>query len=228
HRYGGAPARDGSGGVAQDPHYNNEKGGNNLTNERYERILEQDNDSLVLDLSNKIDALKSLTTGIGEEVRSQNKFLDGMQENFAGASDLLGGAMKRLQVVAAKGGGLMCYLMLFVLFVMLVMRSDQSDGYRHGGIACALQSGTGPGNCETVGQPFSSTAVVVFTSDGVGMVRHQDDIHSIVKEFELGVTSRCHGYPGVFSNYPMTRMERESRKILQLGEIWVPIDSGCQ
>eukprot|EP01134_Creolimax_fragrantissima_P006440 CFRG6440T1 len=120
HRYGGG-ASSVSGGYGQDPDYNNDKDSTGLGKERYDRMMEQDNDSLVLDLSNKIGALKSLTTGIGEEVRAQNSFLDEMQDSFAGAGDLLGGAMKKLQQVAAKGGGLMCYLMLFVLFVMGVM-----------------------------------------------------------------------------------------------------------
>lgn len=42
-------------------------------------------------------------------------------DDFGRSGGLLSGAMKRLKVISAKGGGQMCYLMMFSCFVMLVL-----------------------------------------------------------------------------------------------------------
>eukprot|EP00123_Amoebidium_parasiticum_P012244 comp21218_c0_seq1/m.28857 comp21218_c0_seq1/g.28857 ORF comp21218_c0_seq1/g.28857 comp21218_c0_seq1/m.28857 type:complete len:120 (-) comp21218_c0_seq1:377-736(-) len=88
--------------------------------ERQQRSHEQDNDSLILDLHNKVGMLKNLSHGIGDEVRAQNRFLDDMHDDFDKSNNLLTSSMRRLKTLAAKGGGNFCYLSLFCIFVFFV------------------------------------------------------------------------------------------------------------
>ncbi|XP_072015177.1 BET1 homolog [Amphiura filiformis] len=84
--------------------------------------LEEENEHLAAGLSSKVQALKSLTIDIGEEVRTQNKELNRMDDDFDASGGLLASTMSRVQRMARSGSHrYICYLMLFAMFVFFVI-----------------------------------------------------------------------------------------------------------
>uniref|UniRef100_A0A915B657 BET1 homolog n=1 Tax=Parascaris univalens TaxID=6257 RepID=A0A915B657_PARUN len=85
-------------------------------------FMERQNDSLVEQLSGKVATLKKITIAIGDDVREQNRLLSEMDSDFDRSKGMLGATMGRLARVAKAGGkNLLCYLVLFSLFVFLVI-----------------------------------------------------------------------------------------------------------
>lgn len=85
-------------------------------------FMERQNDSLVDQLSGKVAALKKITIAIGDDVRDQNRLLNEMDSDFDASKSLLGSTMRKLNVVAKAGGkNMLCYLILFSLFVFFVI-----------------------------------------------------------------------------------------------------------
>ena len=96
--------------------------GHNMNDIKNSEIMERENDQLINSLSSKVSALKSLTIDIGNEVKEQNKYLDGMDNDFDFGSGMLGSTMKRLQVMAAKSNKrFTLYLVLFSFSVFLLI-----------------------------------------------------------------------------------------------------------
>ncbi|CAD6195109.1 unnamed protein product [Caenorhabditis auriculariae] len=84
--------------------------------------LERHNDDLVDGLSSKVAALKRVTIAIGEDVREQNRLLSDMDGDFDSSKSLLQTTMRRLGIVSKAGGkNMLCYLILFALFVFFVV-----------------------------------------------------------------------------------------------------------
>ncbi|CAB3409755.1 unnamed protein product [Caenorhabditis bovis] len=87
-----------------------------------ENYLERHNDNLIDGLSSKVAALKRVTIAIGDDVREQNRLLSDMDNDFDSSKGLLQSTMRRLGIVSKAGGkNLMCYLILFSLFVFFVI-----------------------------------------------------------------------------------------------------------
>eukprot|EP00741_Cyanophora_paradoxa_P002337 tig00000600_g2267.t1 len=87
-----------------------------------EELLEQQNDSQIEELGSKVALLKNLTIDIGNEVKSQNKMLDTMDSDFVGVGGMLKNTMTKLNDMVKKGGSKhMCYLMLFVVGVIVFL-----------------------------------------------------------------------------------------------------------
>ncbi|VDK50638.1 unnamed protein product [Anisakis simplex] len=85
-------------------------------------FMERQNDSLVDQLTGKVAALKKITIAIGDDVREQNRLLNEMDSDFDASRGLLGTTMGKLGRVAKAGGkNLLCYLVLFSLFVFLLI-----------------------------------------------------------------------------------------------------------
>ncbi|VDD93636.1 unnamed protein product [Enterobius vermicularis] len=85
-------------------------------------FMERQNDDLVEKLSSKVAALKKITIAIGDDVRDQNRLLNEVDSEFDASKSLLGSTMKRLGIVARSGGGsMLCYLVLFSLFVFFII-----------------------------------------------------------------------------------------------------------
>ncbi|MFH4975326.1 hypothetical protein AB6A40_002035 [Gnathostoma spinigerum] len=85
-------------------------------------FMERQNDSLVNQLSGKVATLKKITIAIGDDVREQNRLLNEMDSDFDASRGLLGTTMRKLGVVAKAGGkNMLCYLILFSLFVFLII-----------------------------------------------------------------------------------------------------------
>jgi len=88
----------------------------------YEEIMQHENDAQIGMLLGKVSQLKEYTIQIGNQVRDDNKMLDGLDNDFDSAGSLLSGTMKRLgTMVNSKDSRHMLYLALFVVFVFMVM-----------------------------------------------------------------------------------------------------------
>ncbi|OXB67480.1 UNVERIFIED_CONTAM: hypothetical protein H355_001216, partial [Colinus virginianus] len=62
-----------------------------------------------------------LSIEIGTEVKNQNKLLSEMDNDFDSATGLLGATMGRLRMLSrGSQTKLLCYMMLFALFVFFV------------------------------------------------------------------------------------------------------------
>uniref|UniRef100_A0A8R1DF03 BET1 homolog n=1 Tax=Caenorhabditis japonica TaxID=281687 RepID=A0A8R1DF03_CAEJA len=84
--------------------------------------FEKHNDELVDGLSSKVAALKRVTIAIGDDVREQNRLLNDMDTEFDSSKGLLQTTMRRLGIVSQAGGkNMLCYLILFALFVFFVV-----------------------------------------------------------------------------------------------------------
>jgi len=85
------------------------------------QMLEDENDQMVDSLSNKVQALKSLSIDIGNEVKYQNTMLGEMDGEFDSTGSFLSGTMNRLTALTKKGHHKnLCYVLLFCFFVMMV------------------------------------------------------------------------------------------------------------
>lgn len=93
----------------------------NMAQRTDHEMLEEENDKMVDHLSSKVQALKSLTIDIGNEVKYQNKMLKEMDTDFDSGGSLLSSTMNRLTALTKKGHHrVMLYLIVFCLLVFFV------------------------------------------------------------------------------------------------------------
>ncbi|KAL1412427.1 protein transport protein bet1 [Vanrija albida] len=93
-------------------------GGAGYTRTAYE--LEQHNDDRLGGLLGKVDILKNLTVGIGNEVRDGNLELAGMNDTFGSTGNLLSGTWKRMTKMAKRQGSNWCWFMGFLFIVLWI------------------------------------------------------------------------------------------------------------
>ncbi|CAM9363180.1 unnamed protein product [Pylaiella littoralis] len=85
-------------------------------------IMEMQNNAHIDDLSDQVSRLKHLTIDIGQEVRSQNDLISGMEGQMFDARGLLGGTLRRINTMMTQGGSRhMCYLVAFIVFTFMVI-----------------------------------------------------------------------------------------------------------
>ncbi|ESO90284.1 hypothetical protein LOTGIDRAFT_217988 [Lottia gigantea] len=85
------------------------------------QMLDDESQKIEDQLSSKVSTLRSLTIDIGNEVRSQNKMLLDMDNDFDKSGGLLSSSMSRLKAIAKAGGHkFICYILMFALFVFFV------------------------------------------------------------------------------------------------------------
>eukprot|EP00903_Cladosiphon_okamuranus_P011059 g10440.t1 len=85
-------------------------------------IMEMQNNAHIDDLSDQVSRLKHLTIDIGQEVRSQNDLISGMEGQMFDARGLLGGTLRRINTMMAQGGSRhMCYLVAFIVFTFMAI-----------------------------------------------------------------------------------------------------------
>ena len=115
---------------SNDDMYNNLESGRGRSNnnggmsshEANASIMEQQNNDRINELSDQVSRLKGLTLDIGNEVQEQNNLLDGMGDNFGNVGEMLAGSLQRMGVMMERGGAKhMCYLVAFVVFVMVFL-----------------------------------------------------------------------------------------------------------
>ncbi|XP_065844532.1 BET1 homolog [Oscarella lobularis] len=86
-----------------------------------EEMVEHENDRMVEEMTHKVTALKSLTIDIGDEVRSQNKFLKNMNDDFDKTGGFLASTYKRVKKLGREGHHRwICYMFLFVVAVFVI------------------------------------------------------------------------------------------------------------
>ena len=97
-------------------------GGLSSSHEANASIMEQQNNDRISELSEQVARLKGLTIDIGNEVREQNSLLDNMGDGFTNVGDMLTVSLARMGIMLDRGGAKhMCYLVGFVVFVMVVL-----------------------------------------------------------------------------------------------------------
>ncbi|PKI84815.1 hypothetical protein MVES_001198 [Malassezia vespertilionis] len=82
--------------------------------------LEEQNDSRLDALSERIKLLRDISTGIGNEVRESTSEMNSLNDVFSNASALLGNTFTRMNAMARRQRGWFCNMMLFLLFVIWV------------------------------------------------------------------------------------------------------------
>eukprot|EP00037_Helgoeca_nana_P001171 m.25521 g.25521 ORF g.25521 m.25521 type:complete len:119 (+) comp11520_c0_seq1:1466-1822(+) len=87
-----------------------------------EAFMEQENNSLHMQLLAQTKAMKEIAIDIGDEVKVHNSLLDGLQADMLSAEGLLGGTVNRLsKVTGLKSNSVLCYLVGFCVFVFILM-----------------------------------------------------------------------------------------------------------
>jgi len=90
------------------------------SDEQTEEQLERENEDELELLRDKVAAIKAVAIDIQDEVKTHNKLLDRMGEQFTTASSSLKSTMTRMQTMMQHGGSKhMCLLALFVFGVFL-------------------------------------------------------------------------------------------------------------
>ena len=98
------------------------RGGGMSSHDANANIMEQQNNDRISELSDQVARLKGLTIDIGNEVQEQNSLLDNMGDGFTNVGDMLTGSLQRMGVMLERGGAKhMCYLVCFVVFVMVFL-----------------------------------------------------------------------------------------------------------
>lgn len=101
---------------------NNGNSNNGAHVEQARNLLEEQNDERIDLLSSQISSLKQITLDIQGEVVSQNRYLDGMGEDFDRTGGLLGGTLSKISTMMNQGGSHhMCLLIVFVVFIFLFL-----------------------------------------------------------------------------------------------------------
>jgi|UniRef100_A0A7S4GIY5 blocked-early-in-transport protein 1 len=90
--------------------------------EQTEEQLERENEDELENLRDKVATIKSIALDIQDEVKSHNRLLDKMGDQFSTATASLKGTMGRLNAMMAHGGSKhMCFLALFVFMVFIAL-----------------------------------------------------------------------------------------------------------
>ena len=87
---------------------------------------EEQNDYEIDQIRSKVSTLKSLTLDMGEEIKSQNKFISSMDNDFDSAWGSLSNSMAKVKKLATAGHNCWFFLYLigfsfFVFFVLYIM-----------------------------------------------------------------------------------------------------------
>jgi hypothetical protein len=94
----------------------------NIANEESQAMMESQNDAQLENLRGKLSTLKGLSMDIQREVQSQNSFLDNMGLDMSNTNNMLSQTMGQLNNMISKGGGgHMCTLICFSLFVFFCL-----------------------------------------------------------------------------------------------------------
>ncbi|XP_058973309.2 BET1-like protein [Pocillopora verrucosa] len=88
-----------------------------------DEMLETENNRMVDDLAAKVSRLKGIAIDIENESKQQNKYLDGMGDDFGSSSSLLSGSAARLSQMVSAGRSnrkIMCYLIAGLVGVFFI------------------------------------------------------------------------------------------------------------
>ncbi|OQR92155.1 hypothetical protein THRCLA_22409 [Thraustotheca clavata] len=95
---------------------------NSATQEQTQRLMEDQNDEKIDQLSIQIGTLKDLTRTINNQVNEDNKYLGDMGRDFENTESLMGGTLKKMGTMLEQGSAKhMCILIAFVVIVFVLM-----------------------------------------------------------------------------------------------------------
>lgn len=84
--------------------------------------IENENDEMTEDLRQKIHTLKSLSIDIGNEVKSQDRLLRDMDDDFEKTGGFLGHTISRvMRLSRGRHNYYICYLLIFVIFIFFIL-----------------------------------------------------------------------------------------------------------
>jgi len=87
-----------------------------------QEAIEASNEEKVGNLKGQVNEMRHIAININEEVRSQNEYLDGMNNQFEHAGDLLNNSLRALQQLSNGAGGLnLCIMIVFAFFFLLAV-----------------------------------------------------------------------------------------------------------
>lgn len=90
--------------------------------ETNKNLLEDENDAKWAELGEKVSLLKELGLEINQEVKSQNRLLDGMSDSFGTAASLFTNTIAKLGNMLTSGSSNhMYYLIAFVVIIFIVL-----------------------------------------------------------------------------------------------------------
>ncbi|KAK8794666.1 hypothetical protein WA158_001647 [Blastocystis sp. Blastoise] len=90
--------------------------------EKNKTFLEQENEERLGDLHSKMSSLRELAIDINTEVKTQNKYLDEMNQDMNKTQGLLGNTIGKIGELMKSGdGNYMCLLIVFIVIVFLVV-----------------------------------------------------------------------------------------------------------
>ncbi|KIY69635.1 hypothetical protein CYLTODRAFT_436018 [Cylindrobasidium torrendii FP15055 ss-10] len=84
---------------------------------RYVDDLEEQNDDALEGLSAKVNLLKNLTTGIGNEIKQGAVELAHMNDAFEETGGILSGTFRRMNTMASRQG---CRWLWYIIFLVMV------------------------------------------------------------------------------------------------------------
>ena len=87
-------------------------------------LLERQNNQLQDRLANTVSNLREISIGFRDDVRRDNRYLDGVSDDFSSAQGLLGGTVKRVNWMIRSGGSnskLMFYTIIAILVVFFTL-----------------------------------------------------------------------------------------------------------
>lgn len=94
----------------------------NFNSNQSANAYEAYNDDEIDEVRSKVNVLKSLTLDMGEEIKSQNKLLSSMDNDFDSVWGRLSSSMTRVKKLASAGHNcLYLYLLAFALFVFFII-----------------------------------------------------------------------------------------------------------
>lgn len=87
-----------------------------------EEMLEAQNDEKVEHLGRKVERIREISIGIGEEIKLSNQLLLDLDGKMASSNNLIQDTMKKLQKLSEIAGSRhMLFLILFCVFFFLLM-----------------------------------------------------------------------------------------------------------
>lgn len=87
-------------------------------------LLERQNNQLQDRLANTVTSLREISIGFRDDVRRDNRYMDGFSDDFSSAQGLLGGTVKRVNWMIRSGGSnskLMFYTIVAILSVFFIL-----------------------------------------------------------------------------------------------------------
>ena len=102
--------------------YGQQGGGGAGATERANAMLEAQNDAVIDQLFQTASQIKNYSQTINRQAKEQNELLSGMGTQMDKTQGMLGKTMGKMKAMMAQGGSKhMCYMVLFVVFVLWLL-----------------------------------------------------------------------------------------------------------